>query len=248
MDPLAGLDAVPWVELHDAYGSAEEVPELLRAMQRPEDRDAALYTLHETIWHQGTVYEATAPAVPFLAGLAEADESLMADMLALLALIAQGSIYSHGPGVDPRSPEQIDRETDWVLRAREAVRAELPRLVELTRARVTQPVLAAFSWLAYGFPEERNVFYDTLDEAFQSLQATPLDQAAVVMALLRSGDDEGRADDVFISALASAMKHEEADRAARDPARLTRLSAHLVKAPGATLSAGYSVLRRARRR
>ncbi|MET9030406.1 hypothetical protein ABZW96_32975 [Nocardia sp. NPDC004168] len=69
-----GLESVPWAELSHAYGSAQDVPELLRRLQSgaEDEAAAALQELFGNIWHQGTVYSATAHAVPFLARLAGA--------------------------------------------------------------------------------------------------------------------------------------------------------------------------------
>jgi len=71
-DALAGLDEVPWGELEHAYGSAEDVPGQLRALRSPAsgERGQALNELYGNIFHQGSRYEASAYAVPFLARLA----------------------------------------------------------------------------------------------------------------------------------------------------------------------------------
>ncbi len=71
-DVLAGLDEIGWAGLSHAYGPAGDVPGLLRALAAgsPADREHALHALYGTIFHQGSRHEATAPAVPFLAGLA----------------------------------------------------------------------------------------------------------------------------------------------------------------------------------
>ncbi|MFJ3762749.1 hypothetical protein [Streptomyces sp. NPDC090080] len=68
---LAGLDQVSWSQLHHAYGSAEDVPTLLRGLASLEEGTAeeAEQELWSSIVHQGTVYTATAPTVPFLARL-----------------------------------------------------------------------------------------------------------------------------------------------------------------------------------
>ena len=70
-DPFAGLDleAVGWAGLTHAYGSASDVPALIRSLVAPDadERSKALQGLFSAIYHQGTVYRASAPAVPFLA-------------------------------------------------------------------------------------------------------------------------------------------------------------------------------------
>ncbi|MFF0732012.1 hypothetical protein ACFYVK_10405 [Streptomyces chartreusis] len=89
-DVLAGLDDRPWGDVEHAYGSADDVPAVLRALadDDPETAGAALHELYGNIWHQGTVYAATVEAVPFLARLAAAGYR-SADVLVLLGSIAE---------------------------------------------------------------------------------------------------------------------------------------------------------------
>ncbi|WP_240676625.1 HEAT repeat domain-containing protein [Streptomyces sp. B27] len=97
----ADLDALPWVSYSHAYGSAEDVPGCLRALAGDDDAAAeeAQSELYGSILHQGSVYEASAKAVPFLARIAAADIRT-ADVLLLIGGIAEG-------GEDP-SPEAGD--------------------------------------------------------------------------------------------------------------------------------------------
>jgi hypothetical protein len=73
---LEGLDAIQWDVLNHACGSAEDIPQLIRALCDEDDdiRDKTLYALYTNIWNQGTVYQATAYAVPFLIELLSAPE------------------------------------------------------------------------------------------------------------------------------------------------------------------------------
>jgi hypothetical protein len=68
---FADLDQLDWSRLRHAYGSAEDVPALLRDLASPVDETAAEaeQELWSSVVHQGTVYTATAAAVPFLARL-----------------------------------------------------------------------------------------------------------------------------------------------------------------------------------
>jgi hypothetical protein len=90
---LEGLDTINWSSLTHAHGPADDVPGLLRSL-RSQDADVRLQAsaeLHETIWHQGSVYPASAAAVPFLfelltdPGTAEPEYAV-----ALLGCIATG--------------------------------------------------------------------------------------------------------------------------------------------------------------
>jgi hypothetical protein len=91
---LEGLDSIPWSKLKHAYGPADDVPGLLRALTSTDaaERDSAQSDLFGNIWHQGTVYEATAYAVPFLVQLALASSVPdRADVLGLLGAIAESN-------------------------------------------------------------------------------------------------------------------------------------------------------------
>ncbi|WP_158820737.1 MULTISPECIES: hypothetical protein [unclassified Streptomyces] len=114
---FAGLDRIAWPELHHAYGPAEDVPDLLRALTA--DAEEAAAEAEQELWgslvHQGTVYEATVAAVPFLARLAVAGVR-RANLLGMLGAVAE-STDEHG----------LDRPGA----ARAAVVGELPLLLPL---------------------------------------------------------------------------------------------------------------------
>ncbi len=65
---LQGLDAVPWADLEHAYGSAADVPGLLRKLLDPDPkvRSDVLRTLYGNVFHQGTRYPAASHVIPFL--------------------------------------------------------------------------------------------------------------------------------------------------------------------------------------
>ncbi len=54
---LDGLTDIPWGDLSHAYGPAEDVPGLLRAIASGDAKaaDDAVHELFGNIWHQGTV-------------------------------------------------------------------------------------------------------------------------------------------------------------------------------------------------
>lgn len=129
----AEVDAHPWAGLTHAYGSAADVPECLRRLAGDDDESAAdaLSDLYGSILHQGSVYEATAHAVPYLARIAAAGIRA-ADVLALLGGIAEN-------GAD-------DGDGDEVA-ARRAVTAELPLLLASVKAE-DSGVRQAAAWAA----------------------------------------------------------------------------------------------------
>ncbi len=65
---LEGLDEINWSQLHHAYGEASDVPILIHQLLSNDKTatDKAVYELFGNIYHQNTVYEASAYAIPFL--------------------------------------------------------------------------------------------------------------------------------------------------------------------------------------
>lgn len=65
---LERLDEVPWDTLEHAYGTAEDVPDLLRRLlsSDPKVRAGAQYTLYGNVFHQGTRFPVTPYVIPFL--------------------------------------------------------------------------------------------------------------------------------------------------------------------------------------
>ncbi|MFB9442918.1 hypothetical protein Dvina_15750 [Dactylosporangium vinaceum] len=149
---LRELDAVAWPDLTHAYGEADDVPDLLRRLADGEPE--ALHALYGNIWHQGTVYEATAFAVPFLIELLDAPAADVAGILRLLAAIAGGSSYMdvhqrYLPASQQGSDElaaQIAQELAWVAAARAAVSAGRPAYARLLSASPAEDVRAAAAY------------------------------------------------------------------------------------------------------
>ena len=143
---LEGLDEVPWDELEHAYGRAGDVPGQIRDLLSgsAEKRESALSELFGNIHHQGSLYSATAPAVPFLAEVARYEEAhprVRIELLWLLAAIAAG-----GSDLSDTAPLKRARA------ARDAVRAELATLLPLVAAEDGATSLSAAALAAY-FPE-----------------------------------------------------------------------------------------------
>jgi hypothetical protein len=134
---LEGLDSVNWKDLGHAYGAAEDVPDLIRALasDEPQVREDARTHLWCNVIHQGTVYSATAYAVPFflelLAAPAVKDKP---PLLELVTSIAGGSSYLdvHNdlfdaiPAYTVKVPQheldaRLKQELGWVEAARQAV-------------------------------------------------------------------------------------------------------------------------------
>ncbi len=132
---LEKLDQVQWHTLKHAYGSAADVPDLLRllASPDPEVRQKVLWTLYSNIYHQGTVYEATAYAVPFIVEVLEMlDTHAKHDILDLLFHLAHGHsyidvhqhltfTYDEETRNSQAFKDELQRELSWVKAAHDAV-------------------------------------------------------------------------------------------------------------------------------
>ncbi|WP_212826329.1 hypothetical protein [Catellatospora sp. TT07R-123] len=97
---------MPWQRLHHAYGPAADVPERLRALLSPDParRGEARRHLWASICHQGTRWQASQAAVPFLVALV--DDPATPDRAGVLALLTAVAI---GPRRDDRLPFDADR-------------------------------------------------------------------------------------------------------------------------------------------
>jgi hypothetical protein len=142
---LEGLDAINWEQLTHAYGEATNVPEMLRGLASPDrdERENALDGLFWSIHHQGTIYEATAPAVPFLLELAGSPEVRDRDRIVdLLAAIAGGCGYyqvhqvfdSPERRASTEFQETLAEERSCQQAVREAVWRGLPLFLDLLRS------------------------------------------------------------------------------------------------------------------
>lgn len=137
---FAGLDEIDWHQLEHAYGAADDVPGWLRSLASQEDESDALMYLSLSLCHQGTVYSASASAVPYLIELLT-DKPMQGKegLLRLLAGMAHGEayhrqhflLYSEAHRQDPAFQGELAEQVVWAERTREAVRRGLPVYLEL---------------------------------------------------------------------------------------------------------------------
>lgn len=68
---LGELDSINWTHYYHAYGSAADIPSLIRALTSPDNkvRGRACYDLMNNLAHQGTRWEASQFAIPSLCEL-----------------------------------------------------------------------------------------------------------------------------------------------------------------------------------
>ncbi|MFC8428363.1 HEAT repeat domain-containing protein [Streptomyces sp. NPDC057253] len=91
---FTGIDEVDWASLRHAYGSAEDVPGLLRGLASTDrvERETALDAMYGAVHHQGDVYDSTLACIPFLLALAARGEVAdRAGIVELLVSIGAGS-------------------------------------------------------------------------------------------------------------------------------------------------------------
>ncbi|OKI87654.1 hypothetical protein A6A27_14470 [Micromonospora sp. CB01531] len=87
---LNRLAEIDWTRLTHAYGTAENIPDLLWALASDDEDEVeeALSEIIGSIFHQGDVYPATVPAVPILAELASTAQHRRAWILATVGMLA----------------------------------------------------------------------------------------------------------------------------------------------------------------
>lgn len=102
-----GLDEIPWHTLTHAYGPAFEVPKDIRRLtsSNAQYRENALWQLFGSIYHQGTLYPATAAAAPFILQiLANTSLPNRAQISELLESLAESAAFD---------PVQIEKNWKW---------------------------------------------------------------------------------------------------------------------------------------
>ncbi len=139
---LENLDEIPWEKLEHAYGEAKDVPGLIRKLASKDikEREDALWYLYGNIWHQGTVYEATSFAVPFLIELLENPVPDKDKILVYLSNVASGysylDVHQNMSFYDERRnneefDKELNQELEWVRNSHEAVLEGCPVYREL---------------------------------------------------------------------------------------------------------------------
>ncbi|MEW1823986.1 HEAT repeat domain-containing protein [Streptomyces sp. NPDC088196] len=99
---FTGIDEVGWASLRHAYGTAEDVPGLLRGLAStdPVERAGALDGMYGAVHHQGIVYDSTLACVPFLFELAGCEQVAdRGELVELLISIGRGRGPEGGAGV-----------------------------------------------------------------------------------------------------------------------------------------------------
>jgi hypothetical protein len=212
---LDGLDDISWQSLRHAYGSASDVPVLLRALAVPgPGQEAALYELFGNIWHQGTVYEASSYAVPFLVELAaEPGLTRRDEILGLIGALANGKSYlAANAQVGSKTGDFFRKAPDFEKRLEdEQISVRLTRGAILERLDVicrllrdaTPMVRVGAAHVISQFPEQVSIFGAFLRLAAKD-ERDELAQAGMVWCLGAVGDTSPEAQALLNLALASA--------------------------------------------
>jgi hypothetical protein len=130
------LDDIAWSSLSHAYGPAGDVPPLLLAASVGTDevRGLAWWELWGNVHHQGTVYEATLPSVPFIDAIAQWHGHQ--DRVQAIAFLRQIALA----------------DGTFSARVRDAVRLRAQRLI-WGYSEEPELVQRALSWLATAYPD-----------------------------------------------------------------------------------------------
>jgi HEAT repeat protein len=116
---LSELDDVPWSVVTHAYGSAADVPALIRCLASSDnvERSDAYEKLYSNIYHQGTVYEAAIHALPFLVELlrdpSTPDRGTLADLVAsIISGRGYAEVHWSRPLINPFTRKPIAKPAD----------------------------------------------------------------------------------------------------------------------------------------
>ncbi|WP_204013153.1 hypothetical protein [Virgisporangium aurantiacum] len=115
---LTGLDDVDWASMRHAYGSAEDVPDLILGLRSPDaaERDKALSGFYSTVHHQGDIYRCTTASLPFLFTLATDNVTpARGDVVGLVTAIGREAVercesewWSDVDAFDPEHADMVD--------------------------------------------------------------------------------------------------------------------------------------------
>lgn len=195
---LEKLDSIAWSGLSHAYGKASDVPGLIRALVNggasKSDRDP-INQLYGNIWHQGTVYEATAYAVPFLIEIAENSECKRRDeVLILLSCIYNGSSYLEvhaslfGTSSDEDVNAELQAELKHVAAAKKAVEAGIDVYTRIFKEETDPSSKIAAAHLLSNFSEIRDVLVPLIRDTLFVSEHVEF-HAGYIILLGQIGDD-----------------------------------------------------------
>lgn len=170
------LERVRWSDIKHAYGPATDVPDLVLHLASPDAtvRNEAWFELHGNLWHQGTIYEATAHAVPvFLELLRDKAVPSKHEILGYLALLFTGRSYwdvhrqltiAEDELRKPGFQTKLEEELKWVEATKEAIAGGKEVYIEVLRNGNNRARIAA----AYLLGVIDAVDIDTIEEVINA--------------------------------------------------------------------------------
>jgi len=201
---LENLDKIPWDTLEHAYGEAKDVPGLIRKLASKDikEREDALWYLYGNIWHQGTVYEATSYAVPFLIELLENPVPDKDKILVYLSNLAFGHSYLDvhgsmsfydGKRDKEEFKKQLMEEQEWVIKSHEAVLKGCPVYRKLL-CDEEPSVRAASAYILGIFPERAEENLSLLKNHIKS----EVNEMVLAACVFSAGLLSGKKDEIWL--------------------------------------------------
>lgn len=186
---LEDLNKINWLQLHHAYGEASDVPILIRSLlsQDKDEREKTLRELFGNIWHQGTIWEASSYAVPFLYELLKLPET--PDKLSvafLLANLATGTHSYYGVLENNKQEETWRRILAKEAKNLEDEVAKTIKHEEATRSAIRKEFNLLYPYL---FCEEP-VIRDSVAKAFGQYPEFKIETLPLLKNALASENDE----------------------------------------------------------
>jgi hypothetical protein len=174
-----GLDTTDWAALSHAYGSAHDVPALIRGLASTDDdrRVGALDAMYSALVHQGSVYPASLAAIPHLVEILQHDgvrhrESVL-DLLAHMAVgLPDDRVV---PGFDPSACEELEARCHAAI---DASASTVLELLEDDDVRVRTSAAFLLAWC----PGDRSETIPALGERAAAGEH-PAVQASAILAL-----------------------------------------------------------------
>ena len=178
------IESADWAAVYHAYGPADDVPGQLWAVAVGDEktRGEAWTNLWGNVHHQGTIYEAMAPALPVFVAIAEwRDHPDRADAIEMLhhVAIAEGVVVWRWEGDEWTFQEGPSRAITDEMRA--AVRTVAERLLSGWREE-DEAVRRALLLLLAGLPDLHDMHRGVVEEML------PAEQVAGFRAILSDED------------------------------------------------------------
>jgi hypothetical protein len=155
------LNSIDWESLSGCYNSAEEMPHFLRSFLSPvpEIRDWAIDEISSAVIHQGSVYDVSPVAVPFLFELLENEEVEDKEQIVhLLTSMASCGVYEE-------SNEEYRSRIDAELRQEQGITYEESLQSERELVRLVKSEIAKRFDLLYPYLRYRGEFHVRLSVA-----------------------------------------------------------------------------------